>query len=636
MSHVRKAAPIGAALFFLFPLPQSVEAQQDAPLTFVVTPGRVEQSIQRVGSAVTVITARDIEKSNPTTMAELLRGSPGLAISETGGPGATTLVRLRGANSGQTLVLIDGVRVNDSSSASGEFDFSMISPSLIERIEILRGPQSALYGSEAIGGVINIITKRGSGPARWTAQAEGGSYGTASGSLGVSGSQADWSYAFGVSGQRSDGFSSYGHRVRRIEAVLGRLEPDGLARFGGFGRVGYDPGNGFRLTVSGLASVGEADFDASFGARPDTPDVAERRLYQGSVRAEYDAFEGRWRHSLEVFANRNDRTFRENRAPSRVRDDFVGDRFGVEYQSTLGLDRFGSLTAGARYEVETGRTFNERLAPAPTPRVKTLAERQETRSAFALWQLPLTNRLDVSLGGRIDDVRRVGSFTTWRATAAYRIEETGTKLRASAGTGAKAPTLFQLYSPNFGNAALRPEKSEGFDVGFDQTFPDGRTMLSVTAFHNRFSNMIGFQNNRYVNVERARTRGVEASLDTEIVPEFLRARASWTYLESRDLRTGLKLARRPTHSGSVTLTITPDDDWTIEPSVVFTSAQFSGGGQTGRLAPWARLDVRASYRVNPGLELYARVENVTDARYQDVLNYGTAGRSVYAGLRANW
>lgn len=636
MSRLRKAAPIGAALFILFPASQPVVAQSDAPLTFVVTPGRMAQSIQRVGSAVTVITRAEIERANPTSMAELLRGAPGLALSETGGPGGTTVVRLRGANSGQTLVMIDGVRVNDPSGASGEFDFSTISPSLIERVEILRGPQSALYGSEAIGGVINIITKRGSGPAQWSAQIEGGSYGTASGSLGVSGAQGDWSYAFGVNGQRSDGFSSYGHRIGRIERVLGRLEADGLKRFGGFGRLGYDPGNGFRLFVSGLASVGEADYDAAFGARPDTPDVAKRRLYQGSIRAEYDAFEGRWRHALEVFANRTDRSFHENRAPSRTRDEFIGDRFGVEYQTTFGLDRFGSLTAGARYEEETARTFNERLAPTPTPRRKTLGERQDTRSFFALWQLPLTDRLDVSLGGRVDDVRKVGSFTTWRATAAYRIEETGTKLRASGGTGAKAPTLFQLYSPNFGNAALRPEKSEGFDFGFDQTFPDGRTTLSVTAFHNRFSNMIGFQNNRYVNVERARTRGVETSLDTEILPELLRVRASWTYLESRDLRTGFKLARRPTHSGTVVFTITPDDDWTIEPSVTFTSAQFSGGGQTGRLAPWARLDVRASYRVNPGLELYARVENVTDARYQDVLNYGTAGRSVYAGLRANW
>jgi vitamin B12 transporter len=648
MSRTVLAVALGASvsLFAFLPhLTGTAHAQEaSAPLEFVVTPGRAPQSIQRTGSAVSVVSRRDIEQLNPTTMVDVLRNVPGLHISETGGPGGTANVRLRGANSGQTLVLIDGVRVTDASGASGEFDFSMISPALIERIEVLRGPQSALYGSEAIGGVINIITKRGRGPMTVATQVEAGSYGTLSGSANVFGANGPWSYAFGLSGVRTDGFSAYGYRIRRIEALFPNLQGDGMKRFGGFGRIGFDPGNGFRIEIAGLSTLTHADYDAAFGAFPDTPDRATRKLYQGSVRAELDTLDGRLRHSLEVFANRNDRTFRQERAPfggtlanpNITRDDFIGDRWGVEYQGILGLDRFGSLTAGARYENETAQTFAERLRPNPQPRRKTLDERQTTRSAFGLWQLPVGERLDVSFGARVDDVIGVDTFATWRATAAYRIDETGTKLRGSVGTGGKAPTLFQLYSPSFGNRNLQPERSIGFDAGFDQTLFGGRALLSVTGFHNRLQNLINWQAGTYVNVARARTYGAEVGLDAEIWQDYLRLRASYTYLIATDEQTNMRLARRPEHAGRVGLAITPTMQWTIEPSVTFVSSQYNSGGETNKLHPWARLDIATSYRFNNNVEAYARVENVTDARYEEVRDYGTAGRSFFVGLKAVW
>lgn len=649
MTRFVLAVALGAsvALSPFLPHQSSAAFAQDAtaaPIEFVVTPGRSPQSIQRTGSAVSVLSRREIEQLNPTTMVDVLRSVPGLHITETGGPGASANVRLRGANSGQTLVLIDGARVNDPSGASGDFDFSMISPALIERIEVLRGPQSALYGSDAIGGVINIITKRGRGPMTIATQVEAGSYGTVSGSASMFGASGPWRYAFGGNGQRSDGFSSYGHRIGRIEALFPNLEADGLSRFGGFGRIGYDPGNGFRIEIAGLTTITNADYDAAFGAFPDTPDRAARRLYQGSVRAELDTFDGRLKHSLEIFGNRNDRTFRQERAPfggtpvnpNITRDDFIGDRYGFEYQGILGLDRFGSFTAGARIETETAKTFAERIRPNPTPRRKTLDARQTTRSVFGLWQLPATNRFDLSFGARLDEVVGVETFATWRTTAAYRIDETGTKLRASIGTGGKAPTLFQLFAPSFGNASLQSERSIGIDAGFDQTFMEGRALLSVTGFYNRLNNLIGFQNGGYVNVAKAQTYGAEVALDAELWPEYLRLRAAYTYLIGTDQLTGKRLARRPEHSGRIGLAITPTLKWTIEPSVTFVSSQFNSGNEVGELAPWARLDIATSYRFNNNLEAYARIENVTDARYQEVLNYGTSGRAFYAGLKAVW
>jgi vitamin B12 transporter len=634
MTRVVLAVALGASVSLsVFPFPESSMAiAQDAtaaPIEFVVTPGRSPLAVQRVGSAVTVIRGDEIQRRSQLTVADALRAVPGLEVYSTGGPGSGTSVRLRGIDDSRTLVLVDGVRVNDPSAVGGAFDFAAISPALIDRIEVLRGPQSAVYGSDAIGGVIAIFTKRGeAGPPRVNAQVEGGSYGTASGNVGISGADGAWRYAFGLNGQRSDGFSAHGYRVRRLEPITPPLRPDGHIRFGGFGRIGYDPGNGFRIDISALSSYAEAEYD---GRGVDAPNTAFRRLNQVSARAELDTFERRLVHSFEVFASRNERRFVEGSwgpgGARRItsRSGYLGDRYGAEYQARLRLDQFGSLILGARTEQEDATVTG--LYP--------LKGRQATHSAFALWQVPVTERLDVSLGGRFDKVSDAGNFATWRATAAYRIPQSLTTLRASVGTGAKAPTLFQRFSPGFGNPNLQSERSFGIDAGFDQMLFAGRANLSVTGFYNRLSNLVAFQNSRYVNVAKAETSGVEAAIEAEVFDPWLRARLSYTYLEARDLATSRPLVGRPRHSGRFSLIVTPTSQWTIEPSVTFVSERFQSP-TTKPLAPWARVDVYASYRARPGLELYARAENLTDARYEETRNYGTAGRSIYVGLKAAW
>jgi vitamin B12 transporter len=657
----------GAAFLFASLAAGSSHAQapqpegETSPLLVTVTANRSPTSIQRTGSAISVIPGSEIAKTNPGSLVDTLRTVPGLDISETGGPGATAAIRIRGANSGQTLVLIDGVRVNDPGGSSGEFDPAVIAPGLIDRIEVLRGPQSALYGSDAIGGVINIITKKGRGKPVYSIGVEGGSFGTINTVASVSGSNGPWSYAFSGSGAGSEGFSRFGHRIGRLAGsnningvAGGPLEKDGYQRFGGFGRIGYDPGNGFRFDVGVISVDTQQKYDASFGTFPDTPSFAQRRFSQISAKAELDTFDGALTHSLQLFANRTDRTFRDvsftrigtNLRQTRTLTDFIGDRVGAEYQATLRLQQFGSIIAGAKIERETADSFDTNLLPVPGPQRRSIAAEQDTTSAFALWQLPLTERFNISLGGRHDRVSDAGGFTTGRATAAYRIIETGTKLRASVGTGAKAATLFQKFSP-FGTTSLNPERSVGYDAGIDQDLLNGRVTLSLTAFSNRIRNLINFETGPrclpsqvvsgcFVNVARATTSGLEFSGKVSLIEGLLSTTGTYTYLHAKDGATNQTLARRPQHLGRTALQITPTEKWTIEPSVVLVSERFSSANERNRVAPYARFDVYTEYRLNETWKVHARIENITDARYQEVFNFGTTGRAFYAGLNATW
>lgn len=638
------------------------------PLLVTVTANRVPTAIQRTGSAITVIRREEIERANPASILDVLRAQPGVFLTEAGGPGASSDIRLRGANPNQTLVLIDGIRVNDPAQASGEFDGALIAPALIERIEILRGPQSALYGSDAIGGVVNIITKRGAGKPTYTLGVEGGSYGTISTSLSGAGRIGSWSFAVSGIGQTSEGFSRYGYRIGRLAGASningfpgGGFEPDGFTRFGGYGRLGYDPGTGFRAEISLLHTDTRSSQDAGSGVAapaatvfPDTPNTGRRIFSQFSSRFELDALDGALTHSLLLSASRTDRSFgsvtlgrvagvlRETR---RDISDFIGDRLAAEYQATLRMQRFGTLIGGARIEQERAETFRSDILPVARERLRTLSASQTTGSVFGLWQVPAGERLLLSFGGRYDKVSEMEGVATWRATAAYRIRETDTTLRASAGTGAKAPTLFQRFSA-LGTPELRTEHSLGLDAGIDQGFLDGRVKFSVTAFANRLRNLIVFTGTPacnaqtgtrcYENVDRASTSGIETSLTVNILPGHLSATGSYTYLHAKDRATGLTLQRRPQHTGRIGLTITPVEAWSIEPSVTFASERFSQSGERQRLAPYARLDVLTSYKFSDNVKMHARIENLTNARYQDVYNFGTTGRAYYGGLTVTW
>ena len=657
-------------------------ARADQLPEIIITADRVEEPIGETGASVTVIPASEVEKLGTKGVADVLRGVAALDVTETGGVGSATEVRLRGANPGETLVLIDGVRVGDPTATDGSLDFGNLSAVDIERIEILRGPQSALYGSDAMGGVINIITRKGTKTPRRNVTVEAGSYGTLSTRATMSGGDDVWTYSLGVNLLHSDGFARYGYRIDRPIVIgdggpLPPLPPDDPTDKGGAsGRFSYRASETTTIDF-GFSAFGNAlRFDNPYAYFPsdvfNSYDHSRAFVGDAFVRANIDSFGGLLKNQMTAFGGETRRDVWETEScydsnlpfpPGYYdcRNTYVGRRYGAEYQGDVNLGPYGGLVFGARSETETAATSEN---PLPTDdSFVPISARQVTDSLFGQYRLALFQRLDLTLGGRIDSIEDGPHFDTWRATAAYHIDETGTKLRASAGTGAKAPTLYQRFS-QYGTPGLLPERSVGVDAGIDQKLFDDRLTLSATVFWTDYSDLIQFNDSCwisdcYYNVARARTRGVELSADATLAPGVLRAKATYTYddAENRDfadpgdLDAGRQLYHVPRNSGSLSLVydgiakleleprltlVGPRLDVYFNPAAAYSLVPVPNSTQNVNLAGYAKLDVLANYKVNDNLAAFARVENITDARYEEVYNYGTAGRSYYAGISYSW
>lgn len=606
----------------------------------VVTPSRTAEPATNVASAITVIGPAEIEQARGAgaTVGDLLKGLPGLNVSQSGGPGGTTDVRIRGADSDQTLVMIDGVRINDPASTGSEFDFSVFSLANVERIEILRGSQSGLYGSDAIGGVINIITRKGEGPPQGFVEAEGGSYNTFSQRAGVSGASGAVSYSFGASNFRTSGFSRFD----------GGREDDATEKQAFNGRVDYQLAPNFTVGARlGLYAL-EAELDST---RRDTPEYTERMFIDGAVTSSLDLFGGALRNTVTLYANQADRLFFgcDNVAcTSNTTSRFKGQRAGIELQSDLKVRGDDRITVGGRVEqLAAESTDVSRTVPTTSPRPRYDVS-EINKAAFAIYTFNPIRAFTLSAAGRVDDFDTGELEGTYRFAAAYRIDDTGTKLRASYGTGAKAPTIQQRFDntvvfgqPVRGNPDLEIEKSRGYDIGIDQSLFGGTMELSVTYFHNDIRDLIEFDaaQETFVNIDAAETRGVELAAELRPV-DWLRLRASYTHLEAIDANTGQELRRRPEHVAKGTVAIEPFAGAQIAATVVYQSRHFnldfdpeSPTRDRQAVEGFTRLDLTGDLELNPNMTLFLRAENLTDTEYQEVYSFGTAGRSAYAGLR---
>ena len=627
--------------------------------TIVVTADRIEAPVERSGSSISVIKSDDIAKRGSKSVADVLRGVAGVDVRESGGVGSTAAVSIRGASPGQTLVLVDGIRIGDPSAIDGSVDFGAFAPGEIERIEVLRGPQSALYGSDAMDGVINIITRKGFGPAQTSVMLEGGSYGTLHSRGTLIGGDDRLTYAFTIDALHADGFPRYGYRIGRPLTYgfgTGPLPPfpwgDPANRDGASGKVTYRLSEGATLEVGASASDNSIRFDnpnATIAGNVFSPrNHSVATFAQAYGRLTTDALDGKLKNQITAFGNVTDRNIWQTQAcfdaffnSFDCRNRYSGSRFGAEYQGDLNVGAWGMFTFGLRTETERASTGQ---APAPIGSFTPINASQTTNSVFGLHKLDFDDRLDITYGGRIDGVSGGATFATWRTTASYRLTDS-TRLHASAGTGAKAPSLFQRFS-QYGSKSLNAEESLGVDAGIEQKLFDDRLKLDVTVFDNRFRNLIGFANaptcsaaqifGCYYNVGRAVTRGVEATGELTILPEVLKGRATYTFTYARDLIADAPLLQRPRNQGSASLIYVGSPGLELEGRVTFVGPRLDFASPPVTLAPYAKVDVLANYKVNDRLSIFGRIENLTDVRYQEVLNYGVAGRSFFGGLKMTW
>lgn len=591
-------------------LSSPVLADPNAVTSIVISPTRTAVAASKTGASVTVITRDDIERKQKPDVVELLRDVPGLAVAGTGSVGQTARVFLRGAESRHTLVVIDGVAVNDPSDPAAAFDFSNLTTDNIERIEVLRGAQSTLYGSDAIGGVIHITTRRGAGKPSHFASLQGGSYDSYKLSAGSSGKVGKVGYSLSASQFDTSGFSAFSEKS-------GGRESDGSSARTVSLSLDRQMSDDFSVLGSFRYNRNYADYD-DFGA--DSANENHANQFTGHVAGKLSLLDGRWTHELGLGGLLLSRTDFNTFGNTRYR----GERQKLDWLQSYQLAQGHLTTLGLESSNDIFKT-------------ESIAERSvRTNSAMLQHQIDLWDRFYVSIGGRYDDNEQFGSNTTYRIAPAYRIKETNTKLKASYGTGYKAPSLFQLYSV-FGNTALSPEESTGYEAGVEQSFLDDRLRVESTYFRNKFSNLIdyNFATNKYFNAGRAQSSGVENVLRIALTPQWSFS-ANYTLLVTDDSQKR-ELVRRPKHRGGAALDYA-SGDWS------FGIGTRSVGERNDINLAFARdinpsytiVNMQGAYRVNELATLTARVENLFNREYEEVMGYGSPGFSAYTGVKVDF
>jgi vitamin B12 transporter len=619
---VRLAAGLASAACALLPVSAWAE---DASGEIVVTATGAPQDRDTAGQAITVIDRATIETRQSVSVAELLATTPGVTFSRSGGPGALTAVRIRGAEDSHTLTLIDGVRINDPTSTGGSFDFGNLLSLVVDHVEILRGANSVPWGSQAIGGIVNISTTAPAKDLSARASAEYGYKDAVNLAGHVSGTSGPVSASLGGGYFRDDGISAYRFGTER----------DGYRQYALTGRVGVElgPDAGLDFRAYYADSRREADgFPPPLFNFADTADYATTKELVAYAGAHFSLLDGALNNRLAFTLTNVDRDFFD--APAQAANTvFRGAVQRIEYRGDARL--FDDIRAvfGAEHEfsrMKDGFTRNSTTAD----------------SGFAQLVLTPVRQLTVTGGVRVDDYRTYGTKTTFAANAAWR--PTGsTTVRASYAEGFRAPSLYQLFGP-FGNETLNPETAKNYEVGVEQRLVGGRMTIGATLFERDMLNQIDFafctiatgicsdgRFGYYENLGQTRTRGVEVSINLRPTGR-LTMDANYTYVDAEDRQTGQPLLRRPDNSVNMSI------DWEAIRDVlrVGATAQSVAGSydfigfSRGKLEGYTVASIRASVAINAHLELYGRVENLFDEEYEMVSGYGTVGRAAFIGVRA--
>ena len=642
----------------------------------------------QTGNSVTVVTAEQIQQMQRRTAPEILQALPGLNVVQTGGAGSTASVFIRGTSANHVKVFVDGVEVNDPGSANDTFDFGQLLASDIERVEVLRGPQSGLYGSDAIGGVIAFTTKKGQGPLKVSAMAEAGSRGAMNSAVRVSGAQEQVNYSFNVARY---GVASQPVTPPELVPSWGRLNNDSYNNLTFSGKVGAQLNDIFGVNFIGRATQSRLHFTTddfsifmpygpSFGRPADVQSY--QRYKQDYERAEVTAtfLEGRFQNWFGVSRLHTDTWVKPGDwAPTNLFGvvatgyqppaQYIGERTKFDWRGQFEFIKGHKLIAG----LETQRDTIEIPLLDPSQTAVNAATRNQ--AAFAEYVGSFKDILFLNGNVRHDQNSQYGGHDTFRLAPSIHVPWTQTVLKASYGTGFKAPTLNQLYVsyPSgtpffnfFGNPNLKPEQSKGYDFGFEQPLLEDRVRFGATYFRNRIKNLIQITapdanfNTTLDNIGLAKTYGFEAFVQGRVTDE-LTMRADYTYTVARNaspiaataaaIQSELQrqiaegtpqadLLRRPKRKASLQATWKPIDKLTLSATLVRTSSwmDVSRDGFFARVnAPGGTLlNVAGSYDIAQGVTATARVDNIGNRQFQNPVGFRAPGLSASAGLRVTY
>jgi vitamin B12 transporter len=597
------------------------------PQTVVVSATRIATPIGQVGSSVTVITAADIAAQQLRTVSDVLKLVPGLNVVQEGGPGGQTSIFMRGTNSNHTKVLIDGIDVSDPSNAGASFDFGQLLASDIVRIEVLRGPQSGLYGSDAIGGVISITTRSGTGPFSLSASAEGGTFHTNNETVSVGGSADDFHYAANI---------EHLHAGSTPVTPLDLLQP-GEGRVNDYDdnttastRLGYTVTPDFDLNLVGrftdahYAFTGDNPF--AFPSFPNpTQSKSDTSQYYTRLSGHLVSFDGMLDETLGVAYSS---AWTLNLDPYLGASVNSGDRVKIDWQGAVRLSADETLVLAAEHDRDA---IHEPIS----------AEVTDSAGAVEL-QSHLVGNLYSALNVRYDDNERFGSKVTWRFAPTYLIAESDTRFSASAGTGFKAPTLGELYQNFppffFSNPDLKPETSTGYDLGIEQGLSGGTVKVGTTWFRNDIRNLIttDVTGSTYANVGRALTQGVENFISWQPL-RTLHLRADYTFTQADDDILHQQLLRRPKHKATLDALWQVNDALSFDSTVLYVGSWIDGNRDFSipRLtAPaYTTVNVAANFALSARWTLFGRVDNLLDRHYQDPVGFLQPTLGVFAGVR---
>ena len=634
------------ALSIAFPaLAQAPEEMFDDS-GIVVTATRTPPPLDQVPASITVLDKATIDRAQDIGATELLLRTPGISMSRNGGYGTATSLRIRGAESEQTVVVIDGVKLNDPSSTGGGYNFANLLIGDAQRIEVLRGPQSTLWGSQAIGGVVNIVTASPQAPIEGSFDIEGGSRDTVSARAALGGVSGPLSWRIGGQSFTTEGISA-------IAPAFGGGERDGYTNRNVAGRAELALGANASIDLRGYYSTGRVEIDGFSG---DAPDYSHNREFVGYAGLNFALLDGRLRNRIAYNYTDTDRDSYSPELERPLSFEAAGKNRRFEYQGIFDLSDRISATFG----VENERSRFKSRSPSGSlsdPLPDFVRGKAEITSVYGQLTVRPLDGLTINGGVRHDDHNRYGGRTLFSAGGIWTLPS-GTTLRASYGEGFKAPSLYQLFS-EYGNVNLDPERAHGWEAGAQQAFFGDMLTIGATYFERTTTGQIIYNGcdvgttdplcvvpgtdtprwGYYLNVARAEAHGVEADAAFRLGGLTLDGNYSWTVAEDRSAGTaneGNWLPRRPRHLANASLSYDFAFGLTLGSAVRWAGKSYDNASNATRLDDYTLVDLRAEYRLSESLRLFARAENVFDEQYMTAYRYGTLGRSIYAGIRGRF